>query len=78
MTTLSTLLNDVLDGSVMTDKAKVSMSQIITILNQLFLDKQSSLVLSQTKHFMWRGLDPAVHGRWLTRETDRYPSCANG
>ena len=78
--TLLTLLEVVIQENQLTDRSRKYLDTIaaqLPILEKIANEHAITGLASQRKHGMWRNLNPAEHGRWLTREVDRFRSCAN-
>jgi hypothetical protein len=78
--TLVTLLEIVAQENILTERSRLYLDTVatqITILEKIASEHASIGLATQRKHGMWRNLNPAVHGRWLTREVDRLRPCAN-
>lgn len=79
-TTLVTLLEVVAQENQLTERSRLYLDTVaaqITILEKIANEHAITGLASQRKHGMWRNLNPAEHGRWLTREVDRFRPCAN-
>lgn len=79
-TTLLTLLEVVLQENELTDRSKLYLDTIakqLPMLEAAYIDYNKIVAASQVKHFVWLKLKPSEHGRWLTREVDRFMPCAN-
>lgn len=78
--TLVTLLEVVAQENQLTERSKLYLDTVaaqITVLEKRASEYATTGLASQRKHGMWRNLNPAVQGRWLTREVDRFRPCAN-
>jgi len=78
--TLLTLLEVVIQENQLTDRSRLYLDTVashITRLEKIANEHSIIGLASQRKHGMWRNLNPAVHGRWLTSEADRFRPCAN-
>lgn len=79
-TTLVTLLEVVAQENQLTERSRLYLDTVtaqITILEKMANEHAIIGLATQRKHGMWRNLNPAEHGRWLTREVDRFRPCAN-
>lgn len=78
--TLLTLLEVVIQENELTERSRLYLDTIasqIPMLEAAFTNYNIIARASQVQHFTWRNLNPHVHGRWLTREVDRFRPCAN-
>lgn len=77
-TSLTTLLEVIAQENHLTERSTAYLGILahqITMLELAFEDYRKISQASQP--FVWRNLEPSKNGRWLTRESARFPSCAN-
>lgn len=79
-TILLTLLEVVIQENELTDRSKLYLNTIasqLPMLESAFINYNKIAAASQVNQFMWLKLKPSEHGRWLSREVDRFMPCAN-